>query len=157
MNTLITELIAGIKNIEEEAFIGASEVAAASNYGYDKYEAIEPYNERINTEPPSNEDVEALKSALIAYVNSASNPAGSAAFALGKFYDPTLTPVLRNQLAKQLKELLKCNSALSNLITALDNSGEDIISNGSHSIMETEKMIADARAYLEKHGQVLPW
>lgn len=151
MNSLIAELITGIKNNEEEAFLGASEVAAASNYGYDKYEAIDPYHERITDEPPTNEELEVLKNTLLSYMKHTKNPAGSAAFALGKFYDPNLAPLLREELAHHLTILLKYKASLSNFIIALHNSGEDIVSNGSHSIIETEKMIADAHAYLEKY------
>lgn len=157
MHSLVVELIAGIEKNEEEAFVGASEVAAASHFGIGKYQALEPYNVRIEAEPLSGADVEALKKALVAYIQSTPNAAAGAAFALGKFYDPTLAPLLREQLARHLKTLLKYNAALSNLICALDNAGEEIISRGSHSLMETEEMIADAREYLGKHGQVFPW
>ncbi len=157
MNELIAELITGIEANEDEAFLGASEVAAASCFGFAVYQALEPYHERLAADPPGPEDVAALKSALVARITSSPMPATAAAFALGKFHDPALAPLLREQLARHLGEFLRYNAAIANLIGALDNSGETIIRDGVHSITETDRMINDARAYLSRHGQVFPW
>lgn len=157
MHPLVDELIQGIAQDEEEAFIGAGEIAAASHFGFESYQVVEPYADQISSNPPTPEDIATLKNALIEHIESGPMPTTGAAFALGKFHDPALTPVLRCQLAKHLQALLKYNAALSNLLCALHNSGEKIHGNGTHSLQETDAMIADARQYLAKHGMIFPW
>lgn len=157
MNKLVQELIAGIERDEEEAFLGAGEVAAAVRFGHEAHPAIEPYQQRLVTDPPDPEDMQALLDSLVQHIQSASAPAGAAAFALGKFHEPSLVPLLREQLERHLRTLLECTAAVSNLICALENSGEKIISPGDHSLTEPGKIIDDARNYLLKQGLKIPW
>lgn len=157
MHPLIAELIAGIEQDDEGAFLGASEVAAAACFGFQNYQALEPYAEQLAAQTPSAEDVNELKKALVAHIESSPRPATKAVFALGKFHDPALVPFLRDQLSAHLQEFLDYNAALSHLLCALDNCGEKILSHGEHSLRKTEKLIEDSRQYLAKHGHLFPW
>jgi hypothetical protein len=152
MNSFIAELIQGIQRNDEEAFIGASEVAAGSCVGFDKYEAIEPYSERLTGISLTSTDIDALKNALIEYIKNSNGAAISAIFALGKFNDPALVPMLRKLLLNRLCLLLDYKAAVSNLLCGLDNLGEKAISDNSHSYINIEKLINDATEYLERCG-----
>jgi hypothetical protein len=111
MNLLISELIKGIQHDDEEAFVGASEIAAASCIGFDKYDAIYPFNVRLAEGAPSSSDVEALKNTLIEYLGTSKGPSIGAIFALGKFNDPLLLPLFRELLMSHLTSLLEYKAA----------------------------------------------
>jgi len=46
---------------------------------------------------------------------------------------------------------------VGNLICALSNHGERVISGQSFSLFEIDKNVADARRYLARFGEVVPW
>lgn len=155
MGSFVDGLIAGISKGDDEAILAACETADA--FHLRGFKPFPPYDQLLAAEPPSADDVERLKSALVAYVQSTASPGTRAYVALGKCRDPALVPLLRKQLAQELKTMLLHNGAVSGLIIALDNTGEKIIGGNSHSPMEMDKNVADARAYLKKFGQVIPW
>ena len=155
MNSLISELIAGIEKGDDEAILGACEVA--DTFHVRNFQPIAPYDERLRAEPPTAEYVEAPKRALIVYLQSTPTPSPRVYAALGKLRDPSIVPLLREHLARDLKTLLHYAGGLSALIIALDNSGEKIIINSFQGHMEVDNSIEAARQYLKQFGQVFPW
>ena len=155
MNSLVAEIIAGIGNHEDEAFLGAAMVA--ESLYRETAHLIPPYNELIKANRPTGDEVQTLKQTLIVYVQTNQPMLASAIAALGKFNDPALVPLFREKLGQELQALLEHNRALCSLIIALDNCGERIITTGSQSHMEVDNSIAHARGYLKPFGQVFPW
>lgn len=155
MNSFVSELVAGIKIGDDEAILGACEIADA--FHIRNFQPVPPYDDRLRANPPNAEDISVIKFALIEHLESARTPGSRVYAALGKLRDPSLIPMLREHLALTLKTLLEYNGAIANLIMALDRSGEKIVVGTYHSPFQPEKMIADARAYLKQFGQLFPW
>lgn len=153
MNSLVAEIIAGIEKHQEEAFLGATMVA---EFATGHTHPVPPYDEKLKADPPSNADVQAMRKALLEYAQSGASKSYAALYVLSKFRDPSLVPLLRQQLAGELDALLEHNRGLSSLIIALDNCGERIISTGSQSPFEVDRSIMHARDYLKQFGQVFP-
>jgi hypothetical protein len=110
----------------------------------------------LNEHRPASDDIDSLKAALVTYVRSGprSNTA-AAVFALGKFEDQTLIPLFRELLNTHLNLLTNHNAIVGNLICALDQIGERIISNNSFTFSDTNKNMADSRQYLMTLGKVI--
>jgi hypothetical protein len=150
---LTSALLEGINNNDDEAFLGAEESVVAFKFGTGWL--VEPYAQLLSTQPPQQADIDALKAALVAFVKREPSPnTGTAIFALGKFEDPALIPLFREQLALHTALILQQSSIIiQNLIIALDNHGEQIISGTGSGTLEIEKNLRDARIYLEKPTQ----
>jgi hypothetical protein len=149
---LTSALLEGINNNDDEAFLGAEESVVAFKFGTGWL--VEPYAQLLSTQPPQQADIDALKAALVAFVKREPSPnTGTAIFALGKFEDPALIPLFREQLALHTALILQQSSIIQNLIIALDNHGEQIISGKGSDILQIEKNLSDARIYLEKPTQ----
>lgn len=155
MNSLVAEIISGIGKHEDEAFLGAAMVAESLSRS--TTHLTPPYDELIEANPPTADEVQTLKQTLISYVQANSPMLASAIFALGKFNDPALVPLFQQKLGQELQILLEHNRALCGLIIALDNCGERIITTDSQSIMEVDNSIAQARDYLKPLGLLFPW
>ncbi len=155
MTPLTKSILASIAEESSDAILAAEETICA--YLHPNVELIEPYKSQLEKHPPTKQDVEAIKEALLTYVANDKNQAHAAAafFALGKLHDLELLTVFRTHLERQTRELLKANATLGNLICALDNLREPIISDQAFSTLNIEKNVADARRYLYKHGIVV--
>jgi hypothetical protein len=158
MTRWVEELIEGIRSADDEAFLGAGEAARAHVLGLEGTAVLEPYASLYAAEPITEADAAALKSALVEHLRKHDAPlAGSAVHALGSFRDSALVPFMRNCLVKHLRLLLVQNAVVGNLICALHDCGESVITDGRYTISGTEKNIADARLYLAKFGLTIPW
>ena len=155
MNSLIAEILAGIGKHEDEAFVGAAMVAESLTRATSHL--VPPYDELIAANPPTADEVQALKQTLIRYIQTNSPALGQAVGALGKFCDPALVPLFRERLSEELQAILEHNRTLCSLIIALDNCGEKIITTGSQGPMDVDRSIEHARVYLKPFGQVFPW
>jgi len=155
MGSFVAELLAGIEAGDDEAVLAACEYADA--FRLEGFKPFPPFDERLRAEPPTAEGLAKIKEALLDNLKSFAQPRPRIYTALGKIGDPELVPVLRAALTQKLRDLLDQNGTLSTLIIALDNCGEKIVSGNSHGPMEMEKMVADARAYLKRFGQIFPW
>jgi len=158
MSRFLESLIDGIRAGDEEAFLGAGEIARAHVLGLEGTAVIEPYASLYAAEPITDVDAAVLKAVLVKHLSKNEAPHVAAAVrALGSFQDSTLVPFLRDRLANHLRLLLAQNAIVGNLICALDHSGESVITNGEYTISGTEKNIADARLYLTQFGLEFPW
>jgi hypothetical protein len=154
----IETLIEGIRSGDEESFLGAGEIARAHVLGLKDTAVLEPYASLYATEPITEADAVAIKSALMKHLRKHDTLfVADAVFALGLFHDSSLVPFIRDCLVKHLRLLLAQNAVVGNLICALDNCGEQLITAGHFSRAEPEKNIADARLYLGKFGLTFPW
>ena len=154
----VEDLLEGIDAGRAEAFLGTGEVGRAFVRGLEGTAVLEPYASLLAAEPVTEADASTLQSALMEHLRK-QNPehAASAVSALGKFENPATVPFLRDYMASQLRLFLAQNAVLGNLICALDDCGERILSEGRSCITETEKNIADARLYLGRFGLTFPW
>ena len=158
MARLVQLLLAGIAAGDEEALLGAGEVARAFVRGLDGTAVMEPYASLLAAEPTTPAEADALRSALMDHLRKPEpGHAASAVSSLGKFGDPATVPFLREYLTKQLRLFLAQNPLVGNLLCALDDCGEDAITDGDYSLTATEKNIADARLYLSRFGESFPW
>ena len=158
MARLLEALIEGIRAGDDEAFLGAGEIARAHVLGLEDTAVVEPYASLYAAEPITDVDAAVLKTALVEHLSKHDAPhVAAAVWALGKFQDSALVPFIRNLLAKHLRLLLDQNAIVGNLICALDDCGEHVITNGTYSLAGTEKNIADARLYLTRFGLECPW
>jgi hypothetical protein len=158
MGRYLEELIEGIRAGDEEAFLGAGEIARAHVLGLEGTAVLEPYASLYAAEPITDIDTAALKTTLVEYLSKHDAPLVAAAVhALGSFQDSGLVPFLRDCLGKHLRLLLAQNKIVGNLICALDDCGEHVMTNGNYTISGTEKNIADARLYLTQFGLTFPW
>jgi hypothetical protein len=158
MRRFLEELIEGIHAGDEEAFLGAGEIARAHALGLEGTGVIEPYASLYAAEPITDIDAAVLKAALVEHLSKRDAPhVASAVRALGSFQDLALVPFLRELLANHLRLLLDQNGIVGNLIGALDHCGERVITVGGYGIACTEKSIADARLYLTRFGLTFPW
>jgi hypothetical protein len=160
MTPLTESILAGISQDNEKAFLAAEESAMAYAFGMaPNVGLIEPYQTLITEQPPGAEDIDAIKMALLDYLNGKGRKryAVTAIFALGKIQDPGLIEPLKEQLELHLRELLARNAIVGNLICALSNLGEPIISGKGHRCTEIDKTVRDARTYLYGHGVIVPW
>ncbi len=158
MSQFLEELIEGIRAGDKESFLGAGETARAHVLGLDGTGVKEPYASLYAAEPITDTDAEMLKAALAEHLskNEATHVA-AAVHALGSFEDLALVPFMRDRLARHLRLLLDQNAIVGNLICALDNCGERVMTSGAYTISGTEKNIADARLYLTRFGLIFPW
>jgi hypothetical protein len=158
MARYLEELIEGIRAGNEEAFLGAGEIARAHVLGLNGTAVLEPYASQYSAEPMTEVGAAALKTTLVEYLSKRdASHVAAAVCALGRFQDSTLVPFIRDCLAKHLRLLLDQNAILGNLICALDRCGEHVITNGTYAISRVEKSIADARLYLDRFGLKFPW
>ncbi len=120
-------------------------------------EIVEPYFTQVRQNPPKSEDITAIKTALLEYVSTGPRKehAAVAFFALGRINDPELIAPLQKHLESHLLELLANNAAVGNLICALSNLGEPIISGQHFSSLEIDKSVKDARNYLYNQGRIV--
>jgi hypothetical protein len=155
MTPLAESIVSGIAQGKAEAFIGAGEVALA--FAAPNIEIVEPYFTQVRQSPPKLEDIAAIKTALLAYLSAAprTEHAAVAFFALGRINDPQLISPLQEHLEFHLRELLASNAAVGNLICALSNLGEPIISGQHFSSLEIDKSVKDARNYLYVRGRIV--
>jgi hypothetical protein len=151
--------MAGIEAEDQEAFVGAAETIRAFKFGTSpNVGLIPPYDELLRNDAPREDDIEALKCALVRYLSVEHRAhKASAAFALGAIGDSSLVPFLREQLSQQLSALMKHNATVGTLLCALNNHGESAITGSSYSVCDIEKNVGDARAYLGRFGVVVPW
>jgi hypothetical protein len=151
MTPFTKEILDGIGRNEEVAFLAAEAVAMAFTYGTESNVGIaDEHLSLLNEYPPTAEDIAAITAALVGYLTSSPHEkhASSAVFALGKINDPNLVPLLREQLKQVAAELVTKNAMLGNLICALSNLGEAVMSEQRFSSAELEKNLKDARLYL---------
>jgi hypothetical protein len=147
MTPVTSELLAGIENNDAEAFLGAGESLLAFKWGTSGL--VQPFDHLLATYPPQQADIDALKAALIAFVKREPNPnTVTAIFALGKFEDPRLIPLFREKLALHTGMLSEQSSIVHNIIIALANHDEHIISGDGAGCLDATKSLHDARIYL---------
>jgi hypothetical protein len=83
-------------------------------------------------------------------------------WALAKSGDRAYVPEIAAQLRRGLQLLLDGNALLFHALCSLEDLGEhvyerDQTGRSSQSVDEVGKNVRQARAYLEKHGILLPW
>ncbi len=151
MTPFTKTIIEGIGRDEEDAFLAAENAAMAFAYGTGSNVGItEDLISDLKESPPTAEDIAAITAALAGYLASSkkSKHASLAVFALGKVRDTGLIPLLREQLSQVVGELVTKNAMLGNLICALGNQGEAVMSENIFSNADLEKNLRDARLYL---------
>jgi hypothetical protein len=152
MTPVTSRLLSGIRDDDAESMLGAAEFAQAFRFGTGANAGlIEPYAQLLVEHPPTSEDAAALKVALVDYLSSTSRcNAAAAVFALGKFEDPLQVELLRSLLREQVASISCDSMVLGNLICALHNIGERVITSGRFDASEIEANIAFSREYLER-------
>ena len=152
MNNQASAIVTAISNSDAEAFRVAEAMACA--YFYPNVELDEPYKTDFASQPPTREDIDAIKDALLSYLesNARGEHVGVAFFALGKINDDRLVAPLRAHLAQQVRIMLSCNGALGNLICALDNIREPVLRGQLFSAAQVTENLDHARHYLLKNG-----
>jgi hypothetical protein len=88
--------------------------------------------------------------------------AGSLIWALGKSADPAHTEEFAAQLERGVRQLIEANRLVFQALCCLDNVGQDVFERddrggSSQSLLEVEKNLRQARAYLERRGVRVPW
>ena len=156
MNPLVSSALTGIAQNSEAAFHAAAEIVQA--YIAPDSELDEPYGAAFKEAPPTHADINAIKHALLSYLDREPRPEHAAVtyFVLGKIADPSLAPVLQSHLAMQLSAALESSAALGNLICALDNIREPILNGQGFSAANVDTNIKNARLYLLKRGISVP-
>ena len=155
----LNEICRSILLEDEDALLGACEIVRYFKMKPTDAGGIEPWASLILANPPEEADIAKLRVALLTVLEAGGpRAATTAAFALGILADKNLIPTFRTQLQRRLSELMAANAVTSQLVVALSNSGESIISENSHSITSPEKTIRDARSYLARQGHPpIPW
>lgn len=72
---------------------------------------------------------------------------------LGKFHDEALLPFLRHWLAHYVERMMASLHPLGQILIALDNLGEETISDGSFGTNEYGRNLNDAIRYLDKSAR----
>jgi hypothetical protein len=159
MTPLTQQILEGISADDSEAFLGASETIRAFKFGTGaNVSLLPPYAEELALRPPQADDISAIKLVLTDYLTTGSDGnLACAVYALGVLGDPDTVPLLRETLRRHLRILLAQNQVVGNLICALSNNGEGVISGGSYSLTDIDKNVGDARRYLGRFGEVVPW
>ena len=159
MTPLTRQILDGLAADDADAFLAASETIRAFNWGTASNSGIvPPYAQALAASPPAVDDIAAIKAALIEYIEaSRGSNLARAVYAVGTLEDNDVIPLLREALARHLRAFLGQNKIVGNLICALDNHGERVMSGQSYSLFEIDKNVADARHYLARFGEVMPW
>jgi hypothetical protein len=109
-------------------------------------------------------EAEDLKRALLELLrrHPESAHAGSLVWALGNCFDPAHAADFVAQLERGVRRVAEGNGLVFQALCALDNLGEDVFEKddrggSSQSLLEVEKNLRQARAYLERRGVRVPW
>ncbi len=157
MHPAVASIVAGIEADQEEALLGACELLRAHRIGSAGTAVLPPYDTLYASAPFGPAEVKALRDSLVGYLGQrACRNTCAAIFALGQLRDPSLVPLLRQQLAKKLDEFMTCGAALGQLIVCLNDIGEGLF-DGNFSIHNIEENIGTARRYLLRHGIEEQW
>lgn len=159
MTPLTRQILDGLAADDADAFLAASETIRAFTWGTASNSGIvPPYAQALAASPPAIDDIAAIKAVLIEYIQAGrgSNLA-CAVHAVGTLEGDDVIALLREALAQHLRAFLGQNQIVGNLICALSNHGERVMSGQSFSLFEIDKNVADARRYLARFGEVMPW
>lgn len=160
LKLISADLSSDDKNRHEEAIGAIYWVADIFIFGGEVKDLNEstPYFEEIIKTDINEELLNKLKELLRKHISRNPNASISSAIStLGKFFDKNDIPLFTESLDKALVEILEANAKLHQTIIALNNLEEITPGDGSLSILDTEKNIELARAYLKQHGKVYPW
>jgi len=93
-----------------------------------------------------------IQEAILAWIRQhpAHQCAGTAFFALGKFFDKQLAPVFREWLTYYVKAIEANLWPVGQILVGLSNMGESVFPDGSFSAIAHGKILDDAQAYLRK-------
>jgi len=93
-----------------------------------------------------------IQEAILAWIRQhpAHQYVGMAFFALGKFFDKQLAPVLREWLTHYVKVIDANLSPVGQILIGLDNIGERVFPDGSFSAIAHGKIFNDALTYLRR-------
>ena len=153
MPALAQVICAGIARGDDEAFLGAGEVARTFHLGARGFEAIEPWSALIKADPPTENSMRELKAALLDALKSGdARIVSNAAAALSNFWDEDLVPELRQALATAFRGLRWHEAAVSNLVHALASCGKEKVLEDGYNFPPPHKAIGDVFLYLERHG-----
>ncbi|UXI68157.1 hypothetical protein [Tahibacter amnicola] len=119
------------------------------------------FAELLVDETITAEDLTAVKQVLVDIVVTGrcqTRQMSAIAFALSKFGDKRLVPLLTIWLDRHLRLLLEHNGAVSQLLYALEDLGAAVPPRSSSGITSTEQNLETARRYLgETLGFTYPW
>jgi hypothetical protein len=120
-----------------------------------------PDVDAANVTPAEADD---LKRALLDLLrrHPESEHAGRLVWALGNCGDPAHAADLVAQLERGVRQMVESNGLVFQALCALDNLGEVVFERddrggSSQSLLEVEKNLRQARAYLERRGVRVPW
>jgi len=158
MTPLTRQVLDGLAADDADAFLAASETIRAFKFGTGPNAGIvPPYAQALADNPPAAEDVAAIKAVLFDYIEaSRGSNLACAVYAVGTLVDTDVVPLLREALVRHLRAFLGQNQIVGNLICALNNHGERVISGQSYSLFEIDKNVADAQRYLARFGDIMP-
>lgn len=154
----VQQILDGITNDDAEGFLGAGELLRAHTIGLEGTSVLEPYAANYAASPLNDEDVVALKDALLKYLLEGCIPnAASAAHGLTQLGDRSLIPTFTRILNERLSDFSRQGYAIGQLLLALDRCGENATTGNSYSSDAFDQNMKDAREYLLAKGFEGQW
>ena len=113
----------------------------------------------MTVEPPSEATLKCVEQALVdVLVQNDARSAAWAASALSRADDPALVPVLTEQLRRRVEEFMAANSAMGQILLALQNCAGEVLTQSGSCGADPRQTVIDAQIFLKNQGyDYVPW